>query len=504
MIRPLALAVVAAVLASAGFAPVSEPILVILGLAVLFVGIVGAERWFWATLAGGLYGATFIGIVMQWMSNLAQEAIFALAIYQGIFYGLAASVIWLVRSSSAPKLVLIVSATWTAMEFARERVLFGGLNWGAPGYSLGEWAWLRSSAQWIGTSGLSVLAVSLAASVMVLAVRRDYRPVVWVGSAALILAGAGAGFPSGPDGPAVAVAIVQGNSPCPNSTCADERRIIFENHVAMTRSLEPGTYDLVVWAESSTGFGVDPLQSSQVAQVISEEASRLDSYLLIGGDRADTPSSFVNSNLLYNRTGDLTGEYRKRHPVPFGEYIPFRRVLGGLSLLSRVPRDMVRGGQPGVFGVDFGTIGTVISYEGAFARYSRDAVAGGAEFIVVASNEASYGRSVASDQFIAMTRMRAAENGVDVVHAAITGSSTLITEGGDIGDPTPLYEPAIVTGEIRLRDNGPTLFTRWGDWVAVLTIMAGTLSVTAMAIQAGPVKGGRPPEGDLPTPTMRS
>ena len=77
MIRPLLLAVVAAVLASAGFAPVSEPILVILGLAVLFVGIVGAERWFWATLAGGLYGATFIGIVMQWMSNLAQEAIFA-------------------------------------------------------------------------------------------------------------------------------------------------------------------------------------------------------------------------------------------------------------------------------------------------------------------------------------------------------------------------------------------------------------------------------------------
>ena len=483
MIRPILLAAVGALCASAGFAPVSSPFLIVVGVAVLLTGVLQAERAAGAFAAGFVFGVVLISVVMEWLTNLANEAAIGLGLLQGLFYGTAMLVVWAIKDKPVNAVAIMVVGTWTAMEFARERIPFGGISWGAPGYSIGEWAWLRSAAQWVGTSGLSVVAVAVSIGVALYLVRRDYRPLLVSLGLAALLAALGATFPSRPMGPEISVAVVQGNSPCPGIRCANERGLIFESHLELTGTLAADTYDLVVWPESSTGFGFDPLQSSEVAQLLSDEAERLGSYLMVGGDRADTPGTFINSNLLYNRSGDLVGEYRKRHPVPFGEYIPFRSVIGRLSLLSRVPRDMVRGGRPGLFVVDFGSIGTVISYEAAFERYSRDAAALGASVLVVASNEASYGRSTAAEQLMDMSRMRAAENGIDVVHGAVTGSSVLITQGGVLGEPTGLFERAILTGTVKIRTAGPTLFARWGDWLAVAAMLLGSLAVVEAAVR---------------------
>jgi apolipoprotein N-acyltransferase len=66
--------------------------------------------------------------------------------------------------------------------------------------------------------------------------------------------------------------------------------------------------------------------------------------------------------------------------------------------------------------------------------------------------------------------MRAAELGMDVIHAAVTGKSTLITEGGVVGPTTALAEATVLTGTVSLRNAGPTLYTRWGDWLQVIAI----------------------------------
>lgn len=483
MIRPILFAAVGALCASAGFAPISNPVLMVVGVAVLLIGVLQADRAGGAFAAGLVFGVVLTSVVMEWLTNLANEAAIGLGLLQGLFYGSAMLVVWLIRDKPVTAVAIMVVGTWTALEFSRERIPFGGISWGAPGYSIGEWTWLRSGAQWVGTSGLSVVAVGVSTGLALYLVRRDYRPLLVSLGLAALLAGLGAIYPSRAMGPEIRVAIVQGNSPCPGMRCANERGLIFESHLELTRTLASDTYDLVLWPESSTGFGFDPLQSSEVAQLISDEAERLGSYLMVGGDRADTPGTFINSNLLYNRSGDLVGEYRKRHPVPFGEYIPFRSVIGRLPLLSRVPRDMVRGVQPGLFVANFGLIGTVISYEAAFARYSRDATALGASVLVVASNEASYGRSTAADQLMDMSRMRAAENGVDVIHGAVTGSSVLITQGGVLGEPTGLFEKAILTGTVRIRTASPTLFARWGDWLAVAAMILGALTVVEAAVR---------------------
>jgi apolipoprotein N-acyltransferase len=293
---------------------------------------------------------------------------------------------------------------------------------------------------------------------------------------AVVLMGAGAVSPAVSDGPTVRVAIVQGSTPCPGERCVDERVRTWERHMELTRSIPAGSVDLVVWAEgSSGGFAADPVLIPEVGAAMGAEAERIGAVLLAGGDRPVNDTEWINANVVFDETGEIIGEYRKRLPVPFGEYIPARPMFSWIPSLSAVPRDMIRGDGPVVFDVDFGVLGSVVSWEGSFARFSRDEVAEGAQLVVVATNQGSYPFSVASDQLIGMTRMRSAELGTDVVHAGVVGRSTFITDGGEVGTVTGLATSEILTGEVQLRTAGPTLFTRLGNWVQLLAIVAGAV-----------------------------
>ena len=95
----------------------------------------------------------------------------------------------------------------------------------------------------------------------------------------------------------------------------------------------------------------------------------------------------------------------------------------------------------------------------------------GSQLLVVATNESTYGDSPASDQLIDMTRVNAAAIGQDVVHAAITGKSTFITAAGSVGEGTELYTEGVLYGNVAMRSAGPTLFTRFPNWVTVLALL---------------------------------
>jgi apolipoprotein N-acyltransferase len=288
------------------------------------------------------------------------------------------------------------------------------------------------------------------------------------------------------------VAIVQGNSPCPGSRCPDERRLIYESHLALTATIAPGSVELVVWPESSTGFSTDPTANADIAAAIGDQARRIGAYLLVGGDRADGPDAFINSNVVFAPDGEMVGEYVKNHPVPFGEYVPFRPLVEWVPAIDRIPRDARAGEGPVRFDLEIGPVGSVISYEGAFARYERAVVREGAELLVVATNEASYGRSPASDQFLAISRVRAAEFGTDVVQGAITGRSAVVRANGPLTGPTDLFTDEVLYGEVRLRTAGQTLYTMAGDWLQVLAILALGAHLLLAGRELRPQEEGHP------------
>jgi apolipoprotein N-acyltransferase len=332
----------------------------------------------------------------------------------------------------------------------------------------------RSAAAWIGVSGLTVVVAAIAAGLAV--VTENWRPLLVPAGMGIVL-----GLVATLVGPEVAdaepftVAIVQGSTPCPYVHCENERRGTFEQHLELTRTLQPGEADLVVWSEGSTGStNADPVLNADVGEAIGNEARRLDAWFLVGSDRPVDDETWVNANVVFDPDGEIVGEYRKQHAVPFGEYIPLRPLFEWIPALDAVPRDMIPGEGPVVFDVGARRLGSVISFEGAFARYPRQSVAAGADLVVVATNEGSYGTTPASDQFIGMTRMRAAELGVTVVHAAVTGKSTVIAADGTFDETTGLGTQEIFFGET---DPGPeTLYARTGDLLIWLAIAGGAAS----------------------------
>ena len=286
----------------------------------------------------------------------------------------------------------------------------------------------------------------------------------------------------------IQVSIIQGNSPCPGAKnkCENERQRIYDNHLLLTKSLDSQleslnteTSRLILWAESSSGFGNDPKKNTETLKEINAEVQRLDSAFLIGGDRPSSPGEFENYGIFIDERGKISGEYLKQHPVPFGEYIPFRKYLDWIPPLSLVPRDMVRGTQQQVFSTYKNDIkiSPVISFEGSFDRYIRRSVAQGAEVVVILTNQASYGVSGMSDQFILMSRANAISNNRDIAHAAITGKSAFISGiDGDIYSSTGLFTDEVLTEMIKT-SNTLTLYTRWGNYLNYFLILFGILSL---------------------------
>lgn len=439
-----------------------------------------------ATLNGAVFGLVFFSALFPWIGELGLIALVPLVVSQAAFT--TAYALLLHRASAWPpgRWALAAGGGWAAMELVRERFPVGGFPWGMLGYTFGDLGWIRGSAQWIGTSGLSLVVAFGAASLVVAS--RSRGPLLAAGLVTILLTFGGWLDPALPGGVEAKVAIVQGSTPCPGDHCPDERFQTYQSHLALTASLLAGQFDLVVWPEGSTGGSrSDPVLHPEVGAAIGEQARRLGAYLLVGGDRPLNDREWVNANVLFNPEGEIVDEYRKRHPVPFGEYVPARPLFTWVDELAAVPRDMIRGPGAKVFQLDFGRVGSVISFEGSFARYARDTVAQGAGLLVVATNEGSYPYSAASDQLIGMTRMRAAELGIDIVHAAVTGRSALITNGGIIGPTTGLATAEVLTGTVRLRSGGPTFYTRFGEWVPLVAVAA-----LAVSISRGKRAGGHP------------
>ena len=158
----------------------------------------------------------------------------------------------------------------------------------------------------------------------------------------------------------------------------------------------------------------------------------------------------------------------KRHPVPFGEYIPFRSLVRSVTKkVDLVPRDFARGSRPGVLQVGPVRLADVICFEVAYDGVVRDAVRGGGRLLVVQTNNATFGRSGETSQQLAMGRLRAVELGRSVVVAATSGTSAVIAPDGRLQHRTKLFTRDITVQPVVLR-SGTTTASRLGAWPELL------------------------------------
>jgi len=483
VVKPALLALAGAILSALAFPPYGPGILIVAGIALFLWALREVESSRHGLYLGLLYGVVFFGWLMWWLAELELLALILIPV-QALFVAIYAW--WLARLRDSPPSLWLVLAIggWAIMELVRYHYPVGGLEWGAAGYALSDNALTRYPAMTIGTTGLTVLVVAVSGILALTFSRVSGRATLGAGALVVLLVAGSLTLTMSGGATAVGrpVTVVQGSTPCPFEHCPPNERLrTYEQHLDLTRSLHPGEAGLVIWPEGSTGsINADPVLNEEIRGGIAAEARRLRSPMLIGVDRVLSDTEWVNANVYFDPAGNIIGEYRKQHPVPFGEYIPMRPLFDWIPALDRVPRDMIPGDGP----VVIDGIGSVISFEGGFARYALETRRAGAEMIVVNTNEASYGADApTSDQFIGMTRMRAVELGVPVIHAAVTGKSVVIESDGALGPETGLGTMEVLQ-DLYGGSRG-TPYTTTGDLVLYLAGILGILGWSRSAALVG-------------------
>ena len=459
----------------------------------------GARR---GMLAGTLFGLAFFVPTLSW-SGIYVGALpwLALSTLEALFVGLAGALYgWLSRTGRVRPLAFAL--VWVVTEGFRARAPYGGFPWVKLAFSQADSPVGRlvalGGAPFVGFV-LALVGALLALTVQrALAARHDrsrmpWRPLALPVAGALVLAVAGLAVPLPTDGQAAQFLGVQGNVPQAGLDFNAQRRAVLDNHVAATweaqAEIETGrapTPDLVVWPENASD--IDPVRNADARDEIAATVTKLGRPLVVGGLLEEPPGQVSNVSLLYEPGKGITDRYVKRHPVPFGEYIPNRAFFRTISAeVDRVSRDFVAGPSVGVFDVT-GTAGqqiragVAICFEVAYDDLMRDAVDAGANVLLVQTNNATFGYTAESPQQLAISRVRAMEFGRSVVHVSTVGQSALITPDGTAHQVTTLFTQALVQGALPLRD-ATTVATRLGEapeWAAagalVLLLLARTRS----------------------------
>jgi apolipoprotein N-acyltransferase len=198
----------------------------------------------------------------------------------------------------------------------------------------------------------------------------------------------------------------------------------------------------------------------------------------VGGNLDVGTDRYLVMAFLVSAEGDIVDRYQKTHLVPFGEYIPARPLLGWIPMLEQVPRDAIPGDRATLFDVAGGVVAPVISFEGDFGSLVRARIDAGGRLLVVATNTSTWGDSWASEQHLAFSRVRAVENGVWVVHAAISGTSAFVSPAGDVRGQTPVSERASAVATVRFATE-PSFYARTGDWFPLLCGLVSIVSLVA-------------------------
>ena len=464
---------------------------------------------------GTLYWITRVMAVYGGLQPMVATLVNGLLIlYLALFPALFAVVVRRLVVSYGPRALLVSPLVWVSTELGRTYLLTG-FPWVLLGYSQVTVLPVAQAASLFGVYGLSGLVAAVSAAIAYAVAgpaKGGHYETARVASGfsraapvfvVLILVFSIAGWGSfrvargelAGRGTPVRVALVQGN--VEQGEKWDPRRAtdIFDNYLRMTRQAIAEGADLVIWPESSTPFTFETEHAA--AESIRRIARDARVPILFGSDQIErgVPTRYYNSAYLVRPDGSTGGVYRKMHLVPFGEYVPMKRLLFFAAPLVEAVSDFSAGESAVLMPIDGHPISTAICYEIVYPDLVRRFVAAGSELLTTITNDAWFGETAAPYQHFAQAAMRAIENGRYLVRAANTGISGVVDPYGRVMVESRLFEPAVVTGTVYYRTER-TLYTRIGDVFAYFAA-AATLALLLFKISDLRFKIGGSRSGSL-------
>lgn len=437
-----------------------------------------------AAWRGFLFGLGLFGVGVSWLYVALHEfgnmpaplAAVALLLFFAFLAAYPALLGWaqarVAGRDNAVHTIVVLPCLWVLWEWVRGWFLTG-FPWLHLGYSQTD-SPLAGIAPVAGVYGVSlVTAVSAGLLAQGWARRRGawYWPVagllgLWLGAGLI-----GRVDWVAPDGAPLRVAVVQGNVPLAQKWYPRYRDTIFRRYRELT--LELVDRDLVIWPEAAVPAYRDEIEADYLAG-LAEIVRRRRMAILIGvleQEAANGGRAYYNSALA---VGDSSPAYRKHHLVPFGEFLPFKAVLGGLLNYLHIPMsDFSRGpADQGPMRLAGHAVGVSICYEFAFGEEIIRTLPA-ASMLVNISEDAWYGDSFAPHQHQQMVRMRARETGRPLVRATNTGISALIDDRGRVIARAPQFRELVLVGTLQPM-RGATPYVRTGNSAILVVILAGS------------------------------
>jgi apolipoprotein N-acyltransferase len=449
-------------------------------------------RGFWLGL---LSGGVFFALLLEWMRVVGPDAWLLLSALCAAWFGLLGIGTALV--SRLPAAPVWVACVWVLDEALRARIPWGGFPWGNLSFALPDsvlGSWGRLGGLPVASFAVALVGASLVAVTLDVRARHWGRAGTWlVVVAVAVLAPLSIQLPvEGDDvgGSATAVvAVVQGGTPQMGMGAMDVRRAVLDNHVSQTLELadaiDTGQVpqpSFVLWPENSTD--IDPFTDPTVSGDITRAAQAVGVPILVGAvtDVPGDPKGVWNVGIVWDPEAGPTQMYVKTHPVPFGEYIPFRDFLSEhIGRFDRVPRDFMAGREPGNLDIGGVAVGNVICFEVAYSEVVRAVVSGGARVVTVQTNNATYGGTSQPAQQLAISRMRAIESGRSVLVAATSGISAVILPDGSLQQQLAEGDTGWLVADVPLRGS-LTPASRIGHMLEVLLCIVAVAAVVAGAL----------------------
>ena len=424
----------------------------------------------------------------------------------GLYFGVFGLAVMLVRRATGSTRMALAAAPliWAALELAASRIT--SVPWDQLGYSQVDNTLVNQLAPWTGVYGISFVLVAVNALLVagLLLDRRSGR-WGWAAAGAVLFAVGIAGLFIAPPRPAATATAVLVQ---PNLDVGGDndwaRPGEWDSHIAQfTRLAEEQckTYiagipqtsapageivcppyvthpDLVAWPESPAPFLQDDPRFQQALAAVAHAAGAPLVVGNVGMDYSADEGRWLefNSALIVGADGARLGRYDKIHLVPFGEYVPFQKLLFFARKLTGKVSRFDRGEEHRVFVVNGHRYGVFICYEAVFADEVRQFSRRGAQVLVNISDDGWYGDTSAPWQHLNMARMRAIENRRWLLRDTNNGVTAAIDPYGRVRQSIPRHQTDALPAQFGFRDD-VTFYAAHGDvfgWCCVVAALGLT------------------------------
>jgi apolipoprotein N-acyltransferase len=443
----------------------------LLGLATGVIYFTGTLYWITGVMA--VYGG-----LQTWVAVLINGALIA---YLALFPALFALIMRRLVMAYGRSALLAAPVVWVATELARASIT--SFPWALLGYSQVTVLPIAQLASLFGVYGLSMLVAAVSAALASAApgMRQGqsstarYTPTFGALMIVLAVAVWGSRRVAASEwtraGEPIRIGMIQGNVDQAQKWDVKRASAIFRDYLNLTRQAIREGAQVVLWPESSTPFLFE--EDFPAAAMVRTLAQQAKVPIVFGSDQIERgrPDRYYNSAFLVRADGTTGGVYRKMHLVPFGEYVPFQRLLFFAAPLTEQSGTFSPGLIPELLPVDGHRISVAICYEVVYPDLVRQFVTGGSELLTTITNDAWFGRTSAPMQHFQQAAMRAIENGRYLVRSANTGISGIVDPYGRVLAQTPIFESAVLLGEVRFLRTS-TFFSRHGDVLAYASVVA--------------------------------